>query len=41
MTPQALQNTKIEEVMEMIGIQEEVVSYDITIQNINALLNLY
>ena len=27
--------------MDMIGIQEEVVSQDITIQNINALLHLY
>ena len=40
-TPQALRTANIGEVIELIGIQEECVSVDITLDNINALLNLY
>lgn len=40
-SPQALKNAHIDEVIQMIGIQEEMVSNDITIQNITGLLNLY
>lgn len=40
-TPAALKETHIDEVLQMIGIQEEVVSEDITLRNITGLLNLY
>ena len=40
-TPKALKNTHIDEVLDMIMHQEEVVVTNITIENVKGLLNLY
>ena len=40
-TAQALKNTNIDEVEDMIMVQEEILSTDLTLQNITGLLHLY